>query len=167
MKPENADHTFTKALELLAYLELEGRNPIRTASGSSAGVNHITNQYLTDNTAIFDEFFRSLKRGTENMPHNQNRGSRDNSLSGERVEAASWTKEARMTHGRTQKADMETTHEKPETYTCLHAIDKTIAMIHAIDMNNDTIPESAGRNNKIDRFDLSHLAITEDKTAKT
>ena len=84
LKPENADHALTKALELQAYLELEGPNPIGIASGSSAGVNHMTNQFLTDNTAIFDEFVRSLKRDTDNMPHNQNRGSRDNSRSGER-----------------------------------------------------------------------------------
>ena len=79
LKPENADHALTKALELQAYLELQGRNPIGTASSGSAGVNHMTNQFLTENTAIFDEFVRSLKRDTDNMPHNQNRGSRDNS----------------------------------------------------------------------------------------
>ena len=84
LKPENADHALTKALELQAYLELEGRNPIGTPSGSSAGLNHMTNQFLTDNTAIFDEFVRSLKRDTDNMPHNQNRGSRDNSRNRER-----------------------------------------------------------------------------------
>ena len=43
LKPENADHALTKALELQAYLELEGRNPIGTASSGSAGVNHMTN----------------------------------------------------------------------------------------------------------------------------
>ena len=79
LKPENADHALTKALELQAYLDLEGRNPIGTASGSSAGVNHMTNQFLTNNTSIFDEFVRSLKRDTDNMPQNHNRGSRDNS----------------------------------------------------------------------------------------
>ena len=83
LKPESADHALTTALELQAYLELEGRNPIGTA-GSSAGVNHMTNQFLTENTALFDEFVRSLERDTDNMPHNQNRGSRDNSRSGER-----------------------------------------------------------------------------------
>ena len=62
LKPENADHALTKALELQAYLELEGRNPIGTASSGSAGVNYMTNQFLTDNTAIFDEFVRSLKK---------------------------------------------------------------------------------------------------------
>ena len=84
MKPENTDHALTKALELQAYLELERRNPIETASSSSAGVNHMTNQFLTENTAIFDELVRSLKRDTDNMPHNRNRESRDNSRSGER-----------------------------------------------------------------------------------
>ena len=84
LKPENADHALTKALELQTYLELEGRNPIGTASSGSAGVNHMTNQFLTKNTAIFDEFVRSLKRDTNNMPHNQNRGSRDNSRNRER-----------------------------------------------------------------------------------
>ena len=84
LKPENADHALTKALELQAYLELEGRNSIGTASGSSAGVNHMTNQFLTENRAIFDEFVRSLKRDIENMPHNRNRGSRGNSRSRER-----------------------------------------------------------------------------------
>ena len=72
-----------------------------------------------------------------------------------------------MTQGRTQEADTETTHKKTETHICPRAIDKTIAMIHARDMDKDTILESAGRNNKINRFDLSHLAMTGDKTAKT
>ena len=84
LKPENADHALTKALELQAYLELEGRNAIGTASGSSAGVFHMTNQYLTENTAIFDELVRSLKIDTDNMPHYRNRGSHDNSRNGER-----------------------------------------------------------------------------------
>ena len=84
LKTENADHALTKALELQAYKELEERNPIGTASSSSAGVNHMTSQFLTDNTAIFDEFVRSLKKETNNMPHNQYRGSRDNSRIRER-----------------------------------------------------------------------------------
>ena len=84
LKPENADHALTKALELQAYLELEGRNPIGTGSSGSAGVNHMTSQFLTDNTAIFDEFVWSLKRDTDNMQHNQNRRSRDISRYGER-----------------------------------------------------------------------------------
>ena len=58
LKPENADHALTKALELQAYLELEGRNPIGTASSSSAGVSLMTNHSMTENTAIFDEFVR-------------------------------------------------------------------------------------------------------------
>ena len=72
LEPENADHALTKALELQTYLELEGRNPNGTASSSSGGVNLMTSQFLTENTAIFDEFVRSLKRETENMPHNRN-----------------------------------------------------------------------------------------------
>ena len=63
---------------------MEGRSPIGTASSSFAGVNHITNHLVTENTAIFDEFVRSLKRDTDNMPHNQNRGSRDNFRNRER-----------------------------------------------------------------------------------
>ena len=84
LKPENADHALTKELELQAYLELEGRNPIGTASSGSAGVNHMTNQFLTENTALFDEFVRSLKRDNDNMQHSRNRGSRDNSRNRER-----------------------------------------------------------------------------------
>ena len=84
INPENADHALTKTLELQAYLELEGRNPIGTPRGSSAGLNHMTNQLLTDNTAIFAEFVRSHKRETDHMQHNQNRGSSDNSRNGER-----------------------------------------------------------------------------------
>ena len=165
LKPENADHALTKALKLQAYLELEGRNPIGTPSSGSAGVNHMTNQFLTENTAIFDEFDRSLKRDTDNMPYNHNRGSRDNYRNRE-IETTPWTGEASMTHGTIHEADMKTTHEITETHTCLRAIDKTIAMIHARDMDRDTILENVGRNNKIDRFDLSHLVMTGDKTAK-
>ena len=84
LKPEIADHALTKALEMKTYQELEGRSPIGTASSSSAGVNHMKKHCLTENTAIFDEFVRSLKRDTDNMLHNQNRRSRDNSRSGER-----------------------------------------------------------------------------------
>ena len=40
-------------------------------------------------------------------------------------------------------------------------------MIHVRDMDKATIPENVGRNNKTDRFDLSHLAMTGDKTGKT
>ena len=78
LKLENADHALTKALELQAYPKLERRNPIGTARSSSVGVNHITNHFLTEKTAILDDFVRSLKRDTNNMPHNRNRGSRDN-----------------------------------------------------------------------------------------
>ena len=84
MKPENADHALINALELQAYLKLEGRNPIGAASSSSAGVNHMTNQFLTDNIAIFDEFVRSLKRDTDSMPQNRNQKPRDNSRNRER-----------------------------------------------------------------------------------
>ena len=72
-----------------------------------------------------------------------------------------------MTHRRAQEADTETTHEKLETHTYPRAIDKTIAMIHARDMDKGTILGNIGRNNKIDRVDLSHLGMTGDKTAKT
>ena len=71
-----------------------------------------------------------------------------------------------MTHGTMQETDVELTHEITKTHTCLRAIDKTIAMIHARDMDKDTILQNVGRNNKTDRFDLSHLAMTGDKTAK-
>ena len=84
LKPENADHALTKALIQQAYLELEGPNPIGTASGSFAGVNHMTQQFLTDNTTNCDEFVRSLKRDNDNIPHNHNRGSSDNSCNRER-----------------------------------------------------------------------------------
>ena len=84
MKLEIADHALTKALELQAYLELEGRNPIETTSGSSAGVNHMANQFLTNNPAIFDDFDRSVKIDTDNMPHNRNRRPRDSPRSGKR-----------------------------------------------------------------------------------
>ena len=84
LKPENADYALTKALELQAYLELEGQNSIKTVSSSSVGVNPMTNQFPTDNTAIFDEFVRSLKTDTDNMPHKRNKGSREKSFRGER-----------------------------------------------------------------------------------
>ena len=110
LKPENADHALTKALELQAYLELEGRNPIGTANSGSAGVNHMTNQFLTDNTALFDEFVRSLKRDADNMPHNHNRGSRDNSRSRERDRNSSMDR-------RTQNDSRENTRSRYENDT--------------------------------------------------
>ena len=84
LKLENADHALTKAPKLQACFELEVWNRIGTASSSSAGMNHMKNHSLTQNTAIFDEFVRSLKRDTDNMPHNRNRGSRDNFRNRER-----------------------------------------------------------------------------------
>ena len=71
-----------------------------------------------------------------------------------------------MTHGTIQETDMEITHEITETHTCRRAIDKTNAMIHARDMDKHTILESAGRNNNIEQFDLSHVVMTGDKRAK-
>ena len=167
LKPENADHVLTKALELQASLELEGRNPIGTASSGSAGVNHMTNQFLTENTAIFDEFVRSLKRDTDNMPHNQNRGSRDNFRNRERDRNNSMDKRSQHDSRDDTRSRYKTTHEITETHTCRCAIDKTNAMIHARGMDKDTILENVGRNNKIDQFDLSHLVMTRDKTGKT
>ena len=37
------------------------------ASGSSAGVNCMTNQFSTENTVIFDQLVRSLKRDADNV----------------------------------------------------------------------------------------------------
>ena len=110
LKPENADQASTKALELQAYLEIEGRNPIGTASSGSAGVNHMTNQFLTDNTAIIDEFVRSLKKDANNMPHNHKRGSRDNSRSRERDRNSSMDR-------RTQNVSREDTRSRYENDT--------------------------------------------------
>ena len=138
MKPENADHALKEALELQAYLELEGREPIGTASGSSAGVNHMMNQFLTDNTAIPDEFVWSLKRDTNNMPHNQNRGSRDNSRSGERDGSSSMDRRSQNYSRLNRKSTYGNDTQDPETPTCPGAIDKTITMIHARDMDNAT-----------------------------
>ena len=167
LKPENADHALTKALKLQAYLELEGQNPIGTASSSSAGVSHMMNHFLTDNTAIFDEFVRTLNTDTDKMPHNRNRGSRKNSRSGERDENNSM-------HRRSPNDSRDNTRNRygdqpreTRLFTCLRATDKTIALIHAKNMDNDTIPENVGQNNKIDQFDLSHLAMRGDKTGKT
>ena len=157
----------TRALELRAYLELEGRNPIGTTSGDSAGVNHMTNQFVTDNTAVFGELVRSLKTDTNNIRTIETEDHALFLVAKSEIETASWTGESKMTHGETQEAVMVTTHEIPDTYTCLRAIDKTIALIHARDMEKDAIPESVGVNNKTDRYYLSHLAMTGDKIAKT
>ena len=110
LKPENADHALTKALELQAYLDLEGRNPIGKTSVSSAGVNHMTHQFLADNTAIFDEFVLSLKRDTDNMPHKRNRGSRTNSCNVERNRNSSMDK-------RSQDDSRENTRSRYESDT--------------------------------------------------
>ena len=83
------------------------------------------------------------------------------------MEKTPWTGEAKITHGTIQETDMEITHDIPETHTCLRASDKTVAMIHARDMDKDTNLENVGRNNKTDLFGSSHLAMTGDKTAKT
>ena len=116
LKPENADHALTKALELQTYLELEGRNPIGTASSGSAGVNHMTNQFLTDNTAILDELVRSVKRDTDNMPHNRNRGSRDNSRNRERDRKNSMDRSQNDSRDDTRSRYGNTTRDTQNTY---------------------------------------------------
>ena len=82
------------------------------------------------------------------------------------IETVPWAGEARMTHGKINEADMKTTHKITERHTCRRAIDKTNAMIHGRDTDKDTILENVRRNNKIDRFDLSHFEMTGDQTAK-
>ena len=167
LKPENADHALTKTIELAAYLEFKGRNPIGTASGTSAGANHMTNQLLTDNTAVFDEFVRSLKRDTDNMPHTWNRGSRDNSHSGDQDRNNSMDKRSQNDSKENTRSRHRNDTRVPETHACLQSIDKTIGIIHARDMDKDTTPENVGRNIQRDRFNLSRLATKGDKTAKT
>ena len=166
LKLESADHALTTTLELQAYLELEGRNPIGTA-GSSAGVNHMTNQFLTENTALSTNLSGRLEKTPTTCRTIITEDHAIILVAENEIETTPWTGEARMTHGKTQEGDMKTTHEKPETHTCTRAIDKTIAMIHARDMAKNTIPENVGRNNNADQFNLSHLAMTGDKTAKT
>ena len=129
-------------------------------------MNHMTNQFLTRNTAFFDESVESLKRESDDIPHNRTRGSRDNSRSGEQDRISSMDRRSQNDSRETHEADIKTTHEISETHTCLRAIDRRIAMIHARDMDNDTIPENLGRNNKTNRFDLSHLAMTGKKPPK-
>ena len=166
MKSENADHGLTKTLELQAYLELEGRNPIGTANGSSAGVNHMRNQFLTTLSFSTNLFARSKE--TPITCHTIETDDHAINLVAEsEIETAPWIGEARMTHGKTQETDMETTHGITETHTCLRAIDKIIAMIHVRDMDKDTIPENVGLNNQKDRLHFSHFAMTGDKTART
>ena len=151
LKPENADHASTKVLKQQAHLELEGQNPIGTTSGSSVGVNHMTTQFLTDNTAFFDESVPSLDRLIETPITRQTVKTEDDAIvlvAESEIETVSWKGEARKTHGRRQEVDTETTHEIHETYICLRAIDKTIAMIRARDLDKDTIPKSVGRNKR-------------------
>ena len=163
LKPENADHALTKALELHAYLELEGRNPNGTASSGSAGVNHMTNQFLTENTAILSGRLKETPTTCRTIE------TKDHAIIlviENEIEITPWTGEAKMTHGTIQETDKEITHEIHETHTCLRAIDKTIAKVHARDMDKGTFLENVGRNNKIDQFVLSQLVMTGDKTAK-
>ena len=53
LKPQTANDALTKALELQAYLELEGPNAAGNASVSSAGVNQMTNQFLQEITTTW------------------------------------------------------------------------------------------------------------------
>ena len=164
LKPENADHALTKALELQAYLEFERRNPFGTASSSSVGVNHMTNHSLTENTVIFDEFVRSLKRDTDDMPYNHNRGSRDNNKERDRNNSM----DRRRQHG-----SRENTRSRYENNTRDNR-NPYMPSRNRQDKRDDSRQrygqrynlENVGRNNKIDRFDLSHLEMTGDKTAK-
>ena len=80
----------------------------------------------------------------------EDRGSREILVTENETETSPWIGEAKQTHGTIQEADTDTTHKLPETQTCLRAIDKTIAMIHARDKDKDTILESTGRNNNIE-----------------
>ena len=70
MKPETTDKVLTKALKLQKSLELDGQNPIGNASGNSAGVNHLTIQFFTENTGIFIEFARLVEREADKVTQN-------------------------------------------------------------------------------------------------
>ena len=63
-----------------------------------------------------------------------------------------------MIHGMIQETDMDITHEIPETHTCLRATDKTIAMIHARDMDkkNDSRERRPEQQNRSVRFESPH-----------
>ena len=74
---------FEKSTRIAGVPRIRRTKSYWDASSSSAGVKQMTYHSLTKNTAIFDEFVRSLKRHTHNLPHNQNRRSRDMSRSGE------------------------------------------------------------------------------------
>ena len=71
-----------------------------------------------------------------------------------------WTGEFKNTHGSTAEADMELTHETTSTFSCLHAIHKTIFMIHDTDMATDMTLNNIILANREKRFDLSCLAVT-------
>ena len=124
LKPEKADHALTKTLELQAYMELEGRNPIGTASGSSAGVNHLTNQFLTANSFVFDDFVRSLKRNTDNMPQNRNWRSRDTSRSRERERKNSMDRINQNDSRENTGIDTQMTNDATEMYTSFAQLTK-------------------------------------------
>ena len=75
LKHETAEKALRKALELQEYLELGSKNPIGTLSSSSAGVCQMTNEFSNNltrtlNTAISDDFVRSLRRDTDIVPQN-------------------------------------------------------------------------------------------------
>ena len=105
LKPENDDHALTKAPELQAYLELEERNPIGTAIGSSPGVNHMKIQFPIAKTQLF---LTNLSGRPKETPITFRRiATEDHArilVAESEKETAPWT-EARMTHERTEKAD--------------------------------------------------------------
>ena len=58
---ETTNKALSKAFELQGYLKLRDENRTGNASGSTAGLNQMTNPFLTENTSIFDQFVRMLK----------------------------------------------------------------------------------------------------------
>ena len=73
LKHATADNAFTKVLDFQTYLELQGPNAAGNANGSSTDVNQLTKQFLQDNSVIFEEVVRSLKRDIDKLLQNRDR----------------------------------------------------------------------------------------------
>ena len=54
-------------------LSQNSQKPSVSGIGSSAGLHQIINQFLQENTDVFDEFVQSLKRDVDNVPQSRDR----------------------------------------------------------------------------------------------
>ena len=140
LKHATADNAFIKALDFQTYRELQGPNAAGNANGSSTDVNQLTKQFLQDNSVIFEEVVRSLKRDIDKLLQSRDRGLRRKSCGQEPYTNDSMVRRKRIDlHKRIESSYGNGTRDDGKLMY-LHAIDAKTARTPETDMDKATTP---------------------------